>query len=1267
MTKHSWLRNGYVLLATLIPLTVAAESADSAGLAMAAVPADGVIRLTEYGYRDWGPELLHYRLDAKQAPAGKLVLVTPDGKRVPCQVKDGVLSFVAALQKGQTAEFRLQSAAGAPDSADLTRVPVGDTLEIANQQFGIRVPKPQQKTFKEPVPVSQVPPPLLGVRQEGFEWCGGSHLVTDRKVAEFAARIVEEGQASVLYEARYALAPQGSYLCRIRVSVGLAYAEVTEEFDFGGFTDGRDFLVLDLSAGWAPAEVRNLTSGGGDSSELKPEPLAPYLTKKAAEVTKGVANVASGTPPPMPRPGSDKLLFLERFTTTGAYGPTCGFGLAGAAPAAPAEAKTPLPPRQSLTVLPLHAGSWRRAMALTAWQDPDRGVQVALPISVRPVRWYLETTDDQSPFTTHTHDPDLPVGYGRRIWALCVGVEKPVELHARVGYVGLDRYKDWILDWPEDKGKATYPRAVTTPALAKRLQQSLDKHPEKALLEKMYVINGKPESALANAQEAIKRLRNPPNAQPWTMWGWIGYRDPDFWLWLGLAEDALAYPDLAAEQRRELRRRLALFASLYTEPDAYPFGSGIHLGTPNMRIGRGVVGIYFAALLPDHPRCSDWMTHYQAFTEYWLANNTTAGGAWFEPPIYQLYGPTRWLTTAQILLRNGGWGDLGKKGYHAAALTYAANLTMPDPRFKGWRILPGMGNSGNTLEGIWGIGMGAVEQADPETAGFLSYMHGLCSGNRRVTLANDTPEYSFFYLPDVPEKPRALGTAYIPGYGVVFRTGFGTPDETAMLFRCGYNRSHWDMDDQNVILYAKGAPLSPGAAYQYYFGIARQSGSIFNRCSIMSPNREEPNGRVQTDIQDYGFGSNAAYAVGRMYYSGEELGDGKGDMEWRRHILFLTRFAQASGEPRGTDYFVMRDTFTGFEGAPAKAGRPAFWTWLNLDTADRVKVDGVAFDAAKVAVDKLVPVEQMPVLSGRTLEMATAFGASTWFWFDTPEKLALKAVMTFKYGLSPNYHHRTFGKDLGVPSADTPDGNETKTIFRADGNTDDGFFYVVYPRKGTEPTPTCERLAPGCLKITTPESTDYVFISDTPLVFAKEGVVFEGKAGTVRVYRDNRVALCLNSGSGKVGYKGCVVIGSAGTAVAELVQSGGIGKSGEHRMAGDAPKIVTIDLVRGMSVRGELPFTAKLDGDTVRIHSEGRARQFILSWPEWLMHPQYFLDGQEWQVFVSDYASQNWGRYGRCFEMCLSTLDGTHELEIRPRLWPKPWDDGFRSALGKGR
>ena len=255
-----------------------------------------------------------------------------------------------------------------------------------------------------------------------------------------------------------------------------------------------------------------------------------------------------------------------------------------------------------------------------------------------------------------------------------------------------------------------------------------------------------------------------------------------------------------------------------------------------------------------------------------------------------------------------------------------------------------------------------------------------------------------------------------------------------------------------------------------------------------------------------------------LYFSGEELGDGQGEMEWRRHILFLK-----STRPAGANYFVMRDSFTGYEGAPATTGRTAWWTWLNLDTADLVKVNGTAFDASQVADEKVTPEGDWPALTGNTIEMGTQYGASSWFWFDTPSAPTLKAVMKMNYTVDPADYQRHFAAlQPGIPAAGSA---ESKTIVRIQGHADSGFFYVLYPRKGAEATPTCSRLAAGALKIVTAESTDYVFVGDSPFNFDQDGLRFTGKAGAVRVFKDH-VVFCLNSGTGSIGYQGHVLTGS---------------------------------------------------------------------------------------------------------------------------------------------
>lgn len=1215
------LRTRDVFLLAVLSLTGRLLAAEAFLLPTAAVPGDGRIVLTDYGFRDWGPEVVRYRLDTNRFPPGRLALTSEDDQPVPFQITKldqySVLSFVAAVPKGKSATYTLKPSDGDRSRAGATvqHRPAGEAVEIGNAFFTLHVPKPQRQLFPTPVAVDRVAPPILAWKQAGFDGCGGARLFTDRQLAAFEVRVLEDGPATVAYECRYTFSPAGKYVWQVRVAGGVPAALVTEEFDFGPQSTpaghgGEDFLMLGLGERWQPQEI-GLLSGEGIGAPTQAEPLAPYLDKKSREQQDALQAVGAYTPPPPFMPGKN-LVLLEKITPGNTWG-----DFKGGCDLRSVRREGDKESVRSTSFLPLHVGSWRRAMAPTLWHDPARGVQVALPISVRQLRWYRDMADDASPFSSHEHDPGLPPSFGRRQWALGFGTKDVAPVRVRHGCIGLDRYKDWIIDWPEDRSKATYPRGLVTPEVVARVKSQLAAHPERAILEKLYLIDGKPETAAANAKRALDAFTNPGRAADWQVVGLSSYYTTYHYLWTIYANDALAWPGLPAETRQQLRRYLALFAYLFADPDFNPRGAGCHLGNPNMPIGRSMALATVAPLLPDHPRYAYWMEQLRAMTVFRMASNTEPGGAWFEPPIYQIYGPTRALNVALLALRNAGLADLTTEPWHKAALTYDAHLTMPDARFKGWRILPGMGNSGNTLEGIFGISLAAFDRSDREFAGFLRYMHRLTSGNQRVSLGGD-PDYSFHLLPDVPERPRALGTTFIPGYGVAFRAHWGSPDETALLFRCGYNKSHWDMDDQNVILYGKGAPLSPGTGYQYYSGPATQNEGIYhNRCKVGRLDAHEPFGRVENHVRDYGFGESADYAVGREFYPPEYFADGKPGQDWRRHVMFLK-----SPRPEGANYFVLRDTF------PGGRGRPAWWHWLNLDGPDLIQV------------------------SGQTVELRTRYGAGTHFWFAQPQPLEAKVALTFDYPLGPNYHHRTFGKELGVPNQED---KETKTILRAAAKPGEDFFYVVYPHKDAERPPACTRLAEHTVKIQTAEATDYVFLSDEPLDVAQDDLLFTGKAGAVRVFPD-RVVLGLHAGSGRVGYKGYVVEGHG--PLERVVRTGDL-KPALVKGEGVEKQRATIELPQSVTISGELPFEARLAGDVLTIKTAGRARVLDVTLPRSIIRPALKLDGRPWMAGWSDYAGSDWGRMQDAYLMAVTTPDGPHELVITNMLFPPVWERPF--------
>lgn len=1222
----------------LLAWTAALVGVVGIGAAVAApmaVPADGRIVIRDYGYRDWGPELVHYTVDPAKFATGACGLNDADGKQIPCQVDDGILTFVASLGKGKTAEYRLTAGPGAASPIRLSQA--DGHIEIGNEHFALRAPSPGEKSYATPVAAGDVPPPVLAWQAAGGPWFGGARFVTERRVAAATFRLVSQGPACIIYEARYRFVPAGEYVWRATVAAGLDRAEIAEEFDFGAITAGQDFLLLDVQSGLSAERIGVVVAAGDTGGQTRRQPLAEYLAPKLKDGANPPAPVGGQGATPMPPRPQAGMVLLEKIAAGGRWGDLRGgIELRGAG-----EGDQPPPGR--VAVVPLHVGSWRRAVALTVWHQEKAGVVVALPISVRPVTWYSEVTDDISPFSTHEHDSGLKESYGRREWALYFGAT-PEVVQSTVGYIGLDTFKEWILDWPETAKAGDYPRAWYTREGVARLKQSLDRHPDREAFGRYYVFSGRTEDAIEHGRQAAEgMLAQFGYLGDWNVGGLSHYRQAQSLAApAALADDALACPELPAELRRELRRALAVGAYLISNPDLNPRGAGVHLGNNNMPINRTSTLLYFAGLLPDHPLYGYWMQKGTEFIQFKLGTYIAPDGAPNEPPMYQLYGPLRFLSDAVTVIHNTGGPDLARKLLDNGR--YLATMTMPDARFDGRRILPGMGNSGNFLDSCYGFLIADADRLDKDTAGLLQAVYRRAWPTEPLgSRWGNHMGMAFRYLPDVPESRAPLTTTVFPTYGVMFRAHYDTPGETAMLFRIGANWGHWDTDALNLVLYGKGAPLSPGTGYQYYYGPATEGNAIYhNRVKLGQPDLQEVFGRVDNELRDYGFGPYADYAAGSRYFPPEVFPDAGGEAWWNRHVMFLK-----SPRPDGANYFVVRDTFT------AATPRPSWWTWMNLEGADRIRADGVAFEKDKAPYNRRAPETEMEARTGRVLELGTDYGAATWMAFSEPQ--AFRVRMTFDYdvgnssrlGFAPEFLPRLPGK-------------ETKTIIESVGKPGQEYFYVIYPRRNGEPAPTVTSPAPGCLKVVTPEGTDYVFLNDAPAEVKADDVTFSGKAGAVRVLGD-RIALCLNAGTGSLGYKGCAF---AGAGPFERVLKPGELKPGETKVTDTYEKAWrSVEIGEGLTVRGEGPFTARLDGKVIRVSVEGRARELFVTKPAWMRWVRYWVDGAEHMACWTDYPASGWGRYANTALIAVTVPDGKHELEIRDCVYPAVWTREFSPRI----
>ncbi len=111
---------------------------------------------------------------------------------------------------------------------------------------------------------------------------------------------------------------------------------------------------------------------------------------------------------------------------------------------------------------------------------------------------------------------------------------------------------------------------------------------------------------------------------------------------------------------------------------------------------------------------------------------------------------------------------------------------------------------------------------------------------------------------------------------------------------------------------------------------------------------------------------------------------------------------------------------------------------------------------------------------------------------------------------------------------------------------------------------------------------------------------------------------------------------------------------------GSYPKTVqSLDLGRGVTVRGEMPFEGRLDGDAIRIKADGRTRVLYVTKPPFIIRPQLWIDGQEWMASWTDYPASGWGTYKDAQLMALSVPAGQHELVVKdfrvPAGWARPW------------
>ena len=1086
----------------------------------------------------WPRTLVTYRVaPAQPFDPATVRLVDADGNETPSQfsrvaknaagsVTSAWVSFFAELPKDGRYAYRLVPGAPGAVAGPTARVAEGAIL-LDNGTVAARLPAGGAR-FETPISLddASVPGPLRGVRllngawtaPAGFELPAGGAAP---KVVAWSAAVVEAGPLFVEARVSYALDHGGTYALTARLVAGEPAVRLDEQMDFKAIRKERDwrgvFPLTDAegtfrpdAAWWATPEGR---FGKRDEAFETAAQAAgfPALVGDQYGSRRHLGSLVFAATEPRQ--------VLMSFAAWYPYAPVVFYaglaesrrlGLNGGT----AEPRDSIP---FAGVVPMHAGNWRGIPEKSNGDlvgSPDGRIAVSWPLTVSP--------HPNSLLHTGEYDPERPYSFVRRQWAFVAG---PMQYHDGLlafrryeGYVTLDDYKDWVLDWPAD-ATVTYPRLTATAERLAAVKANLETHPMADGLRRLLSFNDDADAArrlfasLASASEwasprghAIHCLGRDSRSLRST--GWVSsFRESQVAGWVNQADEVLASQHLAPEERAQLQAWIAACCYALAEPDFNPRGAMVHLGNPNMPMNRFCALPFAAALIPDHPEAGRWLEVSRHYLRYRLAMNTAPGGGWSELLTYYMSAASH-LMQAAMVLDNQGLLDDDTARLAAQAGAFPIGLVAPrDPRF-GARGYPAWGHEGCWMIPTQWLPVAAfLRDRDPALARALVWTwdqlgrpqedHHDAGFSPRTILHADL-------LVEANAQPPLdrLASRWIPGFGATMRAHAGTPDETFLAYRQGYMVSHSDANQGDFLLHARGVPLTTLSLFQYAIYNDRPFCKLYNefgwhnrvRFGRQDNNGGWPGGGIRSQVQRFFSSDSADFLRGTGDYAPQS---------WTRQLIFLK--AKVAGGP---DYFLLRDSFAPFEGGTPE---PKWWYLRTGGGTERVAARGDGFTYTSAWGPKLDVRFLMPAQVGLESRQATQTGP-----------IYNRAAMLWK--------------QAGNPMA----GNnveETMTVTAA-GPVAPGqdILTALVPRGAGEAPPEMQLLAPGVTRVVTRESTDIVFLAAEPLAYKDKDVAFRGRAGAVRLYPDE-VHLVVAEGPGEVAYRGTVFT-SAVAAVRVLPRAG---------------------------------------------------------------------------------------------------------------------------------
>ncbi len=1019
---------------------------------------------------NWPPQLVQYRMawepgaahpegvraqdEAGQTLATQLedVVKHPDGS-----LASALVGWIASVPANGTARYTVaaqpvKTYKPAPQPETDLKVAQGGNLEIATDKIALRLPS--APLVVETPQTEGIPAPILAVRGRSGAWLGRGWMELPGGVTRVTPELRASGPVFADYHVEYE-GPAGRYLVDIRMVTGSEVALVSEQYD-----TAAGAFKFSLYENLKPDTGR--WRGHSASTQFAPDYKGFFSDQEAVSPLK------------YDREGA--IFGLAGWMT---WWPDTGFYWG--------VYDSNNPQSDYLGIFRSRSGQWQNPTwpGVEMAQAPDLVASFGLGCGKRQWGLYSATAAEAVPVSGRTAES----GLNRAM--LCYG-EMP-----------LDKYKDWILDWP-GADQDTYPRMFIAPGELEAVRTRVQAWPEG--MSRLNTVFGMWSRYLVTEDEKLGQ--DLVNAEAGEDYNWMGLKRRLQWdvtEWLegegdcGTAmhnlhgqikgrTNALRYDVVASvknmtpKERRQLRALEAFESSKMADPDWVPFGTGFHLGNPNMPTAVAATLGVCGAALPSHPYAQQWMDRAYRYVRDTVNSFTASGGAWNECPHYQMDASLQQILQLAVALKNAGYADLFQEQKLRDTMAYAAEIsTPPDPRI-GMRRLPSFGHTPLESTSLWGWMASQTREIDPNFAATQQWMWQ--ESGRALQYPYDELEID----PNGEAQAPSYTSRNFPGFGAVLRSGSPDPRETYFCLRGGYWRSHYEAADWgNFILYAKGAPLCLDFASQY--------GPTVNR-SYMH-NRISFNHQVSADS-----GSVTAFATGekadylrcttqtqrlfelpetpeeeqKLYEQRVLLPNSSPPSKqiptatWDRRVALLK-----DADVMGPNYVVMRDSFSDHL-------VPTDWNLWSL--ASEVRWEG-----------------------GRALVTAMYGGVLLDVYMLEP---AAPQFVTGEWA-----HKFMPGNTGGLWQTHNPGVpfEERQKLLRVQQGPGGGYLAVLYPRTAEEAPPQVEALANGVgAKVVTPLGTDVVLLLGQEGTATAEQAILEGSAATIR-QQQGLLALALLEGT----------------------------------------------------------------------------------------------------------------------------------------------------------